>query len=285
MSYQEYVFPMREALIDGIVSRFNGAKWTPLTPTHVELAFPNAEDRQIRGVYVLGQSVDRQVDLKYVGQSEEAVYRRLKRHADFVQDRCGMPNGSVYFKALGVIIFDSVSLESGLLSNYRDQVRWDRRNPLSGWNLGGLGSNDTGVGRDRQRPSGFDRRFPIDINIQKQGLLDVGTITAKRFFQTLSSRLPYTVRLPNDLQNHPDLLNIRIEVAENHANASFRECLDLFLAALPPTWSVQVFPGRVVLAHNATDAPGTLLNPNEWPPQVWLDTTTAECPLAVFRAR
>jgi hypothetical protein len=275
---------MREALIERIVSRFNAAVWTALTPGNVDQAFPQNEDRQIRGVYLLGQTIHETVDLKYVGQSEEAVYKRLKRHADFVQDRYGLPHGSVSFKGIGVVIFDSVSLESGLIAEYGVQVRWRKDNPESGWNLGGLGSNDTGVGRDKQKPSGFDRRFPIDITMPKHGLLDVGTMNAKQFFQTLSSRLPYTIRLPKGLNNHADLLNTSIAVDENNTNTSLRGALGLLLDALPPAWSVRVFPGRVVLVHNEADPAGALINPTEWPPQVWMNTAVADCPIAVIRA-
>jgi len=84
---------MREALIERIVARFDAAAWTPLTPGNVDQAFPNEEDQQIRGVYLLGQTINDAVNLKYVGQSEETVYKRLKRHADFVQDRYGLLNG------------------------------------------------------------------------------------------------------------------------------------------------------------------------------------------------
>lgn len=275
---------MREALIERIVARFNGAAWTALTPGAVDQSFPDDEDRQIRGVYLLGQSINAEVNVKYVGQSEEAVYKRLKRHSDFVRDRYGLTDGSVFFKGLGVVIFDSVSLESGLIEQYGEGVRWDRNKPESGWNLGGLGSNDTGGGRDKQKPSGFDRRFPIDITIKKQGLLDRGTVTAKQLFQTLSSRLPYTVRLPQNLRNHPDLMNTNVTVAENQVNVSFRDAVGFLLAALPFSWSIQVFPGRVVLANNVDDPAGALLNAEVWPPQVWMDTAVAECPLAVFRA-
>jgi hypothetical protein len=55
VSYQEFVFPMREALIEGIVARFNEAAWTPLTPGSVDQSFPDEEDRQIRGVYLTDQ--------------------------------------------------------------------------------------------------------------------------------------------------------------------------------------------------------------------------------------
>lgn len=274
---------MREALIERIVARFDAQPWTALTPGDVDNSFPEGDDRQFRGVYLLGQRIDDAVNLKYVGQSEEAVYRRLKRHANFVQDRHGLPAGSIFFKGLGVVIFDSVSLESGLIDEYGDQVRWDKNNALSGWNKGGLGSNDTGGGRDRQKPSGFDRRFPIDIAIQKHNLLDAGTTTAKQFFVELSSRLPYTVRLPNELRNHPDLMNHNISVDEGVVNTNLRSALDLLLNVLPTTWSVKVFPGRVVLVHNETHPANSFINPVDWPPQRWMDFTVADCPIAVLR--
>jgi len=64
------------------------------------------------------------------------------------------------FKALGVVIFDSVALEGRLIAEYRTQ--WIKNNPLSGWNGSGIDSNDTEDARDKQKLSRFDRRFPIN---------------------------------------------------------------------------------------------------------------------------
>lgn len=285
LSYQEFIFPMRDALIDRIVERLEALAWTPLTRTAVDGAIPEGADRALRGVYLLGHSVDSVVQLRYVGQSEQAVYDRLRRHANFVQDRCGLPPESVYFKGLGVLIFDSVALESGLIERYGARVRWNKTDPLSGWNLGGLGSNDTGGGRDRQKPSGFDRRYPIDITIPKLGLLDPGAIPARRLFQQVSERLPYTVRLPRNLRSHPDLVNTTINVEPGINEISLRQTLQVLLRGLPPSWSVQVFPGRVVLANNERDPRGALVNIVEWPPETWSDLSIEECPVVVFRSQ
>ena len=285
MSYQEFIFPMRDALIDRIVERLEALAWTPLTRPAVDAAISEGADRALRGVYLLGHSVDGVIHLRYVGQSEQAVYDRLRRHANFVQDRCGLPPESVYFKGLGVLIFDSVALESGLIERYGARVRWHKADPLSGWNLGGLGSNDTGGGRDRQKPSGFDRRYPIDITIPKLGLLDPGAIPARRLFQQLSERLPYTVRLPNSLRNHPDLVNTTINVEPGINEISLRQTFQVLLRALPASWSIQVFPGRVVLANNEPDPRGALVNITEWPPETWSDLSVDECSVVVFRSQ
>ena len=287
MSFQEFVFPMRDALIERIVGHFEDKKlpWTSLTPQNVDAAIPKFEDRQLKGVYLLGLLVDGEIELKYVGQSKQAVYKRLRRHADFVQDRCGLPSGSVFFKSLGVLIFDSVALESELIKHYGQQVWWRKNNPLCGWNKGGLGSNDTGGGRDDQKPSGFDRRYPIDITLPKQHLLDPGTTTAKLLFEQARGRLPYTVRLPDELSNHTDLAGTAINVGQNIKEISLRQTIEMLLNVLPASWTVWVYPGRVVLAHDKPNPEGALVNVAEWPPKAWQDFSRKKCPVVVFRSQ
>ena len=96
-------------------------------------------------------------------------------------------------KLLGIIIFDSVALgKRGLMDVY--ETRWKRTDLLSGWNGSGIGSNDTGGGRDKQKPSGFDRRFPIDVTLNKAGLLVPGPTGARQLFTRIKSIAPYTIR-------------------------------------------------------------------------------------------
>jgi len=286
LSYQEFVFPMRDALIERIVSHLDDDRfpWTSLTPQNVDAAIPKVEDRQLKGVYLLGLSVGGAIARKYVGQSNQAVYKRLRRHAYFVQDRCGLPSGSVFFKSLGVLIFDSVALETGLIKHYGQQMFWRKTNPLCGWNKGGLGSNDTGAGRDDQKPSGFDRRYPIDITIPKPRLLNPGRTTAKLLLEQVRGRFPYTVRLPDDLSNHPDL-DTTINIGQNMQETNLREIIQILLSALPASWTIWVYPGRVVFAYEKPTPEGALVNVAEWPPLIWQDFSHKKCPVVVFRSQ
>src|ERR1035441_8323728 len=167
MAFAQFAFAMTDALVDQLVARFAATPWSPLNQAEIDAEIAE-EHRTARGVYLLGRAQTANVSTVYVGQSNSALYDRLSRHAKFLQDRYGLPYEGVRFKALGIIIFDSVALEERLITVY--QTRWNKDNVMSGWNGSGIGSNDTGGGRDKQQPSGFDRRFPIRSLDRKGGV-------------------------------------------------------------------------------------------------------------------
>jgi hypothetical protein len=266
MAYAPFVFAMTDALVAQLVARFASTPWSPLNQTEIDTQI-RVEDRATRGVYLLGRGPDGTVPTAYVGQSNSALYDRLSRHAKFLQDRFGLPYQQIRFKALGVIIFDSVALEERLIAEY--DTRWVKDVPLSGWNGSGIGSNDTGGGRDKQKPSGFDRRFPIDIALTKPNLLAQGQHTAKQLFSRLKNGSPYTIRMaPKQLGTHLDLQDSHVQIED--ATASVRQALELLLGSLPSAWSVQVNPVRILLQRDVEPPPGALINPTTWPPEQWL---------------
>ncbi|MGP0073313.1 MAG: hypothetical protein ACLPWF_15450 [Bryobacteraceae bacterium] len=266
MAFAQFVFAMTDALVNQLVARFAITRWSPLNPSEVETQF-KIEDRDARGVYLLGRGPGGDVPTVYVGQSNSALYDRLSRHAKFLQDRFSLPYAHVWFKALGVIIFDSVALEERLIAEYK--TRWSKDDPLSGWNGSGIGSNDTGGRRDMQKPSGFDRRYPIDITLAKPNLLAAGEFTAKQLFNRLKNSAPYTIRIaPTQLGVHPDLQNTKVLI--QNPSATVRRTLDMLLANLPSVWSVQVDPVRILLQRHVEIPPGALVNPETWPPEQWL---------------
>jgi hypothetical protein len=161
MAFGEFMFAMTDALVNQIVAQFGITGWSPLTQEEVDVQIP-IEKRTSLGVYLLGHENEGSVTALYVGQSNAAIYDRLSRHAKFLQDRYGLPYEAILFKALAVVIFDSVTLETRLIDVF--QTKWNKRNPLSGWNGSGIGSNDTGGGRDKHKPSGFDQRFPTPVD-------------------------------------------------------------------------------------------------------------------------
>ena len=212
MAFARFEFAMTDALVDQLVERFAATAWSPLNQAEIDARI-SSEDRGARGVYMLGRVQTASTSTVYVGQSNSTLYDRLSRHARFLQDRYALPYESIRFKALGIVIFDSVALEERLIHLY--ETRWDKDNVSSGWNGSGIGSNDTGGGRDKQKPSGFDRRFPIDITLNKAGLLVPGAMIARQMFTRIKTIAPYTIRLaPTNLFQHADLQTAQVEVAE-----------------------------------------------------------------------
>jgi hypothetical protein len=179
MAFAQFAFAMTDALVDQLVARFAATPWSPLDQAEIDAQIAE-KHRTARGVYLLGRVQTANVSTVYVGQSNSVLYDRLSRHAKFLQDRYGLPYEGVRFKALGIIIFDSVALEERLITVY--QTRWNKDNVMSGWNGSGIGSNDTAGGRDKQQPSGFDKRFPIDITLNKPGLLVAGPASPRQLF-------------------------------------------------------------------------------------------------------
>lgn len=267
MAFAQFVFAMTDALVGQLVARFVGTNWSQLNQAEIDAQI-KVEDRSARGVYLLGRSAGGDALTVYVGQSNSALYERLSRHARFLQDRFGLSYDQIWFKALGVIIFDSVALEERLISEY--QTRWSREDLMSGWNGSGIGSNDTGGGRDKQKPSGFDRRFPIDITPKKPELLENGQFSARQVFNRLKNGAPYTIRMaPTNLGQHPDLQEAQVEIQD--PAATVRQTLEILLDSLPNAWSVQVNPVRILFQRDVEVPPGALVNPETWPPEPWMD--------------
>jgi len=266
MAFEQFAFAMTDALVDQLVARFAATPWSPLNQAEIDAQIV-PQNRSARGVYLLGRARTANASTVYVGQSNSTLYYRLSRHAKFLQDRYGLPYETIRFKALGIIIFDSVALEERLIQVY--ETRWDRTDVLSGWNGSGIGSNDTGGGRDKQKPSGFDRRFPIDVTLNKSGLLVPGGTSGPQFFTRIKSIAPYTIRLaPTSLIRHADLQTAQIEVTET--DTSVLAGLQALLKELPGMWSAQVSPVRVLIQRGADLPEDAIVNPNQWPPAEWL---------------
>ena len=266
MAFAQFAFAMTDALVDQLVARFAAMPWSPLNQAEIDAQIAE-EYRSARGVYLLGRVHTANVSTVYVGQSNSALYDRLSRHAKFLQDRYGLPYEGIRFKALGIIIFDSVALEERLMTVYR--TRWNKDNVMSGWNGSGIGSNDPGGGRDKQRPSGFDRRFPIDITLNKPGLLVGGPASPRQLFTRIKNIAPYTIRMaPTMLLQHAELQNSQTQI--ENPDASVLEAIQILLGALPAAWSVQVSPVRVLIQRDFQIPADAVVNPEQWPTAEWL---------------
>jgi hypothetical protein len=255
---------MTEALVGQLSDFIRELGWKPLTEATVEAAIP-LEMRDAVGVYMLGRRMPHGVIREvYLGQSSATLFERLTRHAKNVRHRSGLHTDDVFFRAAGIVIFNSVDMETGLLQIF--QTKWSEINTLSGWNGSGFGSNDTGGGRDNQAPSKFDRRFPINIfqDLDKTLAMPKARVpmTARIALHLLSTAVPYTVRIAKPQRQHIDLQKIVPPFPAEVTNA--HDACKHILATLGAPWIGQVFPVRIVLDRMDSPA-GVVADPENWP--------------------
>lgn len=258
--YGQFKFGMSEALIGQIILYLNQLEWAPLTQGSVDANIPAAA-RQSLGVYLLGRTTaPDEIRAVYVGQSQSAIYDRLTKHARFVRDRLGLDLASLHFKAAEIIIFDSIHVETRLIQHF--ETKWAEADPQCGWNGSGFGSNDSGGGRDDQKPSKFDKRFPIDITLLKESLLDPGHVTVLNAIKRMREVVPYTIRVLPRFKEHEDLESI---VAVEDGSGSALSVVRMLLAAMPPGWTARAYPVKIVLERDAKGVAPTAVA-DQWPP-------------------
>lgn len=258
--FGQFKFGMSEALIEQIIQYLDGLEWAPLTQENVDANITRVA-RQSLGVYLLGRTAaPGEVHTVYVGQSQSAIYDRLTKHARFVRDRCGLPLEQLHFKAAEIIIFDSVHVESKLIEHF--STKWSNADPQCGWNGSGFGSNDTGGGRDAQKPSKFDKRFPIDITLVKDSLLDPGGVTVWGAIKRMREVAPYTIRVLPEFKNHEDLGTI---LTIEDGAGSVLSTVRMLLATMPPGWTARAYPVRIVLERDANRVT-PVAEADQWPP-------------------
>ena len=283
--FGRFEFRMTEALIEQVVHYMRSRlSWNTLDRPTLGSVFQGPAHRAV-GVYMLARRMradtprgtgtpDIACELDddsgswirtvYVGQSQNTIVTRLRKHADFVRDRVHLAHADVVFKAAEIVIFNSVDVEGHLIGMFGS--KWDPLDELSGWNNSGFGSNDTGTNRDNQATSKFDLRFPIDIF---RGRADIfmtdalsPTTTAGEAITRLASQVPFTVRVQQLLRTHPDLAKpIALPVGVTNAYDACR----LILAVLGQPWIAIVSAVRIVFQNTA--APTALvMSPGHWPP-------------------
>jgi hypothetical protein len=148
----------------------------------------------VQGVYTLffnGKAV-------YVGKTDaDAGFRhRLGRHFNNVSHRVGLRPREVSFKAVRVMVFTVVNVESALLRHYAgvhgagSSLEWQ--------NLG-FGSNDPGQNREGQAPAAFDVQYPVDIDVQLPWVVPSTFENLLELLLLVKSTLPYDFRFGTDL--------------------------------------------------------------------------------------
>jgi hypothetical protein len=238
--YAEFEFDLPRALLTELVGTLEELQTAPLAAGTV------ASIQDAQGVYQLFKDDQ----LVYIGKTdaEAGLRTRLLRHCRKITHRKAL-SGSVQFKAVRVLVFTALDLETQLIRHYRQLSP-----SLAAWNGTGFGSNDPGRNREKtnKAPEGFDVQFPINIDIPVE-TAPTGTTQIATLLQQLKGSLPYTLRYETmrtstgralRTQPHPDLLR-SIQLPE--PPYTVRTLLRLIGEVLGSAWQVTVFPSHVIL--------------------------------------
>lgn len=225
--FQQFEFELTDALIAQLVSCLNGLNTASLDKNNVE-AIPNGQ-----GVYQLYCNGE----LQYIGKtdSDTGLTTRLAKHGAKIS---GRPNlrGNVTFKAVQVLVFTAMELETLLIRHYKDAG-----SPLA-WQHSGFGSNDPGRNRDKTeyKTEHFDVMNPIDID-EKFVIRFPAGMSLRKALEEIKSNLPYTFRFAK-----PAILETTILPTEIKAN-SVRDSITALATHLPTKWQATQLPGYIIL--------------------------------------
>lgn len=239
--FQEFEFDLPRALRAELIGLLDGMSTGILQPASTAL-IPEAQ-----GVYQLFYGDE----LVYIGKTdaEAGLRTRLSRHAHKIMHRPTLDN-AVRFKALRIMVFTAMDLETQLIQHYREaHPTW------ASWNGSGFGSNDPGRRREEtdRSPDGFDAQHPINIDLPIS-FLAPGTTSVATALVALKGALPYTLRfetLRNERgraqrgQLHADLIDCTVDIPEGPHTT--RQLMGLISQALGPAWQATLFASHVIL--------------------------------------
>lgn len=231
-------FDLPGALLDQVVKMFEQLVPAELT-VDVAGEIPNAQ-----GVYQLFHKGK----LVYIGKTdaEAGLARRLSRHARTIQSRHNLAVADMGFKAVQVLVFSAMDLETALIKHYRNL-----KTPAV-WNGSGFGNADPGRKRDTTalKEDGFDANYPINIDIP----LDVewgSEDAALGVLTKLASQVPFTIRH----EKSPDSL-AELKSATRIARPrplTVRSGMSAICASLPSGWQATRLSGRVIFYREIVD--------------------------------
>jgi len=238
-------FDLPSALLSEVVDVFEGMTAGALSLENAS-AIPNAQ-----GVYQLFH--DKR--LVYVGKTDAGVGNteagaglrsRVSRHAWTIQGRHNLSAENMAFKAVQVLVFSAMDLETSLITHYR------KLGQTPAWNGSGFGSNDPGRQRDRTalREDGFDANYPINIDLT----VDIPSIAESNCMELLArvaARVPYTVRHERSEEALAQLKNASVALAKGPV--TIRSVMEEVCRALPPGWQATRLPGRMILYREYVD--------------------------------
>ncbi len=253
--YAEYELDIIKALHDYLPPIIDTVAHVPLTAENISRL-----PAQAQGVYVLLESG---VPM-YVGKtdSEHGFRDRLARHFFTLSARKNLSIGAVSFKAVRIMVFTVVDVESTMIDHYT-------KGNKDSWQNTGFGSNDPGHRRENQRASRFDKEHPVDIDLPLS--LPAGAKNLLELLIDLKDGLPFDFRYETDsfinakgekdyvhyTKGHADQRGATVSIPKG--GMTLREVLrDVIVPGLPDGWVVTVFPGRVILYKEPTTYPEQL---------------------------
>lgn len=238
--FRAFEFDLPPALLRQVIGVLDNMEQGALLADHVSSVVPEAQ-----GVYQLFH----RGKLVYVGKTDaqSGLRRRLERHAYTILSRHNLDVADMSFKAVQVLVFSAMDLETSLINHYRDL------GSPSVWNGSGFGNNDPGRNRDKTalREDGFDATYPINIDLALalDDLREQRTVS--RLLTAISNRLPYTLRFEKTALATSQLAETNVSLAGG--TATMREVMNQVVAALPSGWQATRLSGRVVLYREWDD--------------------------------
>ena len=238
--FAEFEFDLPKALKAELILLLDGME-TDLLTQQITSQLP-----EVQGIYQIFYNNF----LMYIGKTdaESGLRTRLTRHARKIRQRPSL-TGAVRFKAVRIMVFTAMDLETQLIEHYQSV------GGAAAWNGSGFGSNDPGRKREmtNKDPDGFDAQHPIDID-SPGDWLPPGTMVIAKALAELKAALPYTLRYETLVnakgraqprQPHPDLLAATVVVPP--PPQTVRSLMRLCCAGLGAQWQATVFAGHVIL--------------------------------------
>jgi hypothetical protein len=238
--FRAFEFDLPPALLKQVFGVLDGMEQGALTPQHVGTVVPEAQ-----GVYQLFHNGK----LVYVGKTDaqSGLRRRLERHAYTILSRHKLDVADMSFKAVQVLVFSAMDLETSLIGHYREL------GSPSAWNGSGFGSNDPGRNRDKTalREDGFDANYPINIDLplNLEGLREKRS--ARELLSAISGRLPYTLRFERTAMATEQLDAASISCGPEIG--TMRQVMERVIENLPKGWQATKLSGRVILYRERDD--------------------------------
>ena len=244
--FREFEFDLPSALLDQLVTVLDNMDAAPLNVA-TAAGIPEAQ-----GVYQLIYKGE----LAYIGKTDAQAGLRLRidRHARKIVHRQGITTADLTFKAVQILVFSAMDLETALISHYATQHQ------PTPWNNSGFGANDPGRNRDHSRlkDGHFDLLYPIDIDHPIDDLPEEGT--PAELLSALRGAVPYVIHWQGGggRKPHPDLEATRMTLVPGPKTA--RAVVAAVVASLPPGWQATELPGYIILyKENTSYAHGTTI--------------------------
>lgn len=240
VGFRQFEFELTTALVSQLVTVLDGMDSASLIPNSAS-QIPNGQ-----GVYQLFLGDE----LVYIGKTDNdaGLQRRLLRHAKLAESRRALANGAVRFKAVQVLVFSAMELETMLMRHYRDEGAG------LAWNNSGFGSNDPGHNREgsNYKEGHFDLLYPITIDTP----LSVSLSAGQSIFDVLKIikvELPYLLRFGGMRKKDPEYDDLNNHVIEFELTGlSLRDVLSHIVKCLPHGYIATKFPGYVILYKEPT---------------------------------